>query len=57
VHDVRLVVCSEQQFFFFTYKFASKKTFCRDGIPVWRPGVHQDSHRTYGGRRRARYQG
>jgi hypothetical protein len=51
VHDVGLVIYHEQLiFFFFTYKFASKKTFCQDGIPVWRSGVHQHSHRTYGGR-------
>src|SRR5690242_15112494 len=36
-------------FFVFSYKFVSKKTFCRDGIPVWRPAPRQHSHRIYGG--------
>jgi hypothetical protein len=36
--------------FFFTYKFVSKKTFCRDGIPVWRPAPRQHGHRIYEGR-------
>src|ERR1043166_5248386 len=44
----RLASQREQHFFFFPYKFVSKKTFCRDAPPGWRPAPHHDSHRTYG---------